>query len=160
KRLCEIEPHARWRAMAPPKALMSWSTGKDSAFALHEIRRTGAAQVVGLLTTVTSAFDRVSMHGVRTQLLDAQANALGLPCIKIEIPSPCSNPTYESEMRRALEQAASVGVSHVIFGDLFLRDLRAYREARLAEIGMQGLFPLWARDTKQLAYDMVGAGLR
>src|SRR5438132_6287838 len=111
---------------ARPNAILSWSTGKDSAFSLHEIQRSNQFEVVGLLTTVSSAFGRVSMHGVREELLDRQAEAVGLPCVKIQIPSPCPNDIYEREMRRALEQARDEGVTHVIFGDLFLEDLRAY----------------------------------
>jgi uncharacterized protein (TIGR00290 family) len=143
-----------------PKALVSWSTGKDSAYALHEIRRAQDLEIVGLLTTVSSVFARVSMHGVRECLLDQQADALGLPCRKVLIPSPCPNDIYEHKMRQALEQAKREGVTHVIFGDLFLEDIRSYREARLAEIGMKGTFPLWGRETKVLAREMVGSGLR
>jgi uncharacterized protein (TIGR00290 family) len=145
---------------ARPKALMSWSTGKDSAFALHEARRDGALEIVGLVTTVSSAFERVSMHGVREALLDAQADALGLPCRKVAIPSPCPNEVYEREMARALGEARSGGVTHVVFGDLFLADLRAWREQRLAEIGLACAFPLWQRGTAPLAREMIAAGLR
>src|SRR5580692_848260 len=146
----------------PPrtKAVMSWSTGKDSAFALHEILRGGEVEVVGLLTTVTSAFGRVSMHGVREALLDRQAEALGLPCWKVAIPSPCPNEVYEREMARVLHEVNRIGVTHVVFGDLFLEDLRRYREAKLAAIGMTALFPLWMRDTGALAREMIASGLR
>ncbi len=139
---------------------MSWSTGKDSAWALHEARRAGEVEIVGLLTTVTSAFGRVSMHGVREALLDAQAAALGLPCRKVAIPSPCPNEVYEREMSRALAEARAAGVTHVVFGDLYLADLRAWREARMAEVGMTCSFPLWQRPTDALARDMIGGGLR
>jgi uncharacterized protein (TIGR00290 family) len=139
---------------------MSWSTGKDSAFALHEILRAGEVEVVGLLTTVTSAFGRVSMHGVREALLDRQAKALGLPCWKVPIPSPCPNEVYEREMARVLDEVNRIGVTHVVFGDLFLEDLRRYREAKLAAIGMTALFPLWMRDTGALAREMIASGLR
>jgi uncharacterized protein (TIGR00290 family) len=142
------------------KAIMSWSTGKDSAFALHEARRSGEVDVVGLLTTVTQAFGRVSMHGVREALLDRQAEALGLPCWKVPIPSPCPNEVYEKEMARVLAEVFSLGVDRVIFGDLFLEDLRRYREAKLREIGMSAVFPLWMRDTTALAREMIEAGLR
>jgi diphthamide synthase (EF-2-diphthine--ammonia ligase) len=138
-----------------PKAVMSWSSGKDSAFALHEIRQKGEVEVVGLLTTVTSAFGRVSMHGVREALLDRQAEALGLPSWKVPIPSPCPNEIYEREMARVLVELRRLGVNHVVFGDLFLEDLRRYREARLAELGMSAVFPLWMRDTAALAKEMV-----
>lgn len=144
----------------PPRAIVSWSSGKDSAYALHEIRRTGAFDVVGLLTTVTDEFARVSMHGVREALLDRQAAAVGLPCEKIRIPSPCPNEVYERAMAATLAQWRGDGVHHVIFGDLFLADLRAYREARLAEVGMHGVFPLWHRPTRALAEEMIAAGLR
>ncbi len=142
-----------------PKAIASWSSGKDSAFALHQIRATEAFELVGVLTTVTAAFHRVSMHGVREELLDAQAAALGFPCHKIYIPSPCPNTVYEREMTRALTQVKSDGVTHVLFGDLFLQDIRSYREKQLAELGLHGVFPLWMRDTTLLAREMLGAGI-
>jgi len=139
---------------------MSWSTGKDSAFALHEARRSGEVEIVGLLTTVTATFGRVSMHGVRDALLDRQAEALGLPCWKVPIPSPCPNEVYEREMAHVLAEVGRLGVDRVVFGDLFLEDLRRYREAKLREIGMSAVFPLWMRDTTTLAQDMIEAGLR
>jgi uncharacterized protein (TIGR00290 family) len=139
---------------------MSWSTGKDSAFALHEARRAGEVEIVGILTTVTAAFGRVSMHGVREELLDRQAEALGLPCWKVPIPSPCPNEVYEREMGRVLAEIQRGGVRHVVFGDLFLEDLRRYREAKLATAGMTALFPIWMRDTTTLARDMIASGLR
>jgi uncharacterized protein (TIGR00290 family) len=139
---------------------MSWSTGKDSAFALHEARRSSEVEIVGLLTTVSRAFGRVSMHGVREALLDRQAEALGLPCWKVPIPSPCPNEVYEREMARVLAEVGSLGVDRVVFGDLFLEDLRRYREAKLGEIGMSAVFPLWMRNTTALARDMIEAGLR
>jgi uncharacterized protein (TIGR00290 family) len=143
-----------------PKALMSWSTGKDSAFALHEVRRLGEIEIAGIMTTVTTAFGRVSMHGVRESLLDQQARALHLPCWKISIPAPCPNDVYELEMGRVLDQARMDGVTHVIFGDLFLEDLRTWREAKLAGVGMVGIFPLWKHDTTALAAEMIASGLR
>ncbi len=142
------------------KALVAWSTGKDSAWALHEVRRAGALDVVGLLTTVTSEFERVSMHAVRERLLDLQAASLGLPCCKVRIPWPCPNERYETEMARALAEARTEGVTHVVFGDLFLADVRAYREARLAGSGIEPVFPLWGRDTSRLAREMLDGGLR
>jgi uncharacterized protein (TIGR00290 family) len=143
-----------------PKALVAWSSGKDSAWALHEVRREGALDVVGLLTTVTSEFGRVSMHAVREELLDRQAAALGLPCRKVRIPWPCPNATYEAEMARALAEAREGGVTHVIFGDLFLEDVRAYRVEKLAGTGLEPVFPLWGRDTARLAREMIAGGLR
>jgi uncharacterized protein (TIGR00290 family) len=143
-----------------PKAVVSWSSGKDSALALHEVQRTGDVEVVGTLTTVTSAFERVSMHGVRESLLDRQTEALGLRGWKVPIPSPCPNDVYEREMARVLGEIRQLGVSAVVFGDLFLQDIRRYREARLAEVGMQGLFPLWGRRTDRLAREMIDVGIR
>jgi uncharacterized protein (TIGR00290 family) len=139
---------------------MSWSSGKDSAFALHEVLRSREVEIVGLLTTMTAAFGRVSMHGVREALLDRQAEALGLPCRKILIPAPCPNEVYEREMAVALAEAREVGVSHVVFGDLFLEDLRTYREGKLAAVGMTGVFPLWMRGTAALANEMIASGLQ
>jgi len=143
-----------------PKIIVSWSSGKDSAFALHEIRSANAYEVVGVLTTVTAAFGRVSMHGVREELLDAQIASLGLSCCKIYIPSPCPNSVYEREMAAVLTEAKRNGVTHVLFGDLFLQDIRAYRERQLAGLGLQGVFPLWMRDTAQLARQMLDAGVQ
>jgi uncharacterized protein (TIGR00290 family) len=146
--------------MARPKALVSWSSGKDSAWALHAVRRQGELEVVGLLTTVTAEFARVSMHGVREELLDRQAAALHLPCTKLRLPWPCSNEIYEREMGEALAAASASGVTHVVFGDLFLQDIRAYREAKLAGTGLSPVFPLWQRDTRALAREMLDGGLR
>ncbi|MFN4088829.1 MAG: ATP-binding protein [Alphaproteobacteria bacterium] len=145
--------------MPAPVAWVSWSSGKDSAFALHEAVRLGLARVAGLLTTVNEVHDRVAMHGVRSALLDRQAAALGLPCVRVPLPYPCTNAVYEERMAEACARIRAEGVEHMIFGDLFLADLRAYREARLAEAGMRGLFPLWGRDTARLARDMIAAGV-
>ncbi|MBZ0146181.1 MAG: adenine nucleotide alpha hydrolase [Pseudorhodoplanes sp.] len=142
-----------------PKALIAWSSGKDSAFALHEVRCAGNYEIVAALTTVIDTFSRVSMHGVREELLRVQLDAAGLPSIVVRIPFPCSNEIYEREMAAALAQAKSDGVRHVIFGDLFLADLRAYREEKLAAIGMTGVFPLWLRPTDKLAQEMIDAGV-
>src|ERR1700716_1827483 len=142
-----------------PKAIVSWSSGKDSAFALQQIRATEAFELVGILTTVTTAFHRVSMHGVREELLDAQATSLGLPCQKIYIPSPCPHLVYERELARVLTGMKCEGVTHVLFGDLFLQDIRSYREKQLADLGLQGVFPLWMRDTARLAREMLDAGI-
>jgi uncharacterized protein (TIGR00290 family) len=146
--------------VARPKALVAWSSGKDSAWALHEVRREGALEVVGLTTTVTSEFGRVSMHAVREGLLDRQAAALGLPCRKVRIPWPCPNAVYEEEMGKVVRAAVAEGVTRVVFGDLLLEDVRAYREATLAGTGMEPVFPLWRRDTAALARDMIEGGLR
>jgi uncharacterized protein (TIGR00290 family) len=150
----------RSAADPPPKAWLSWSSGKDAAYALHVVRSSGNFEVVRLLTTVTDAFGRVSMHGVRESLLDAQAAAVGLPLEKVRIPYPCPNETYEREMSRVLAAAAAEGVRHVIFGDLFLEEVRAYREDRLRPLGFQPVFPLWGRNTAELAREMVRVGVR
>ncbi len=142
-----------------PRAVVSWSSGKDSAFALHEVRARGDLEVVGLLTTVTEAFGRVSMHGVRESLLDQQAAATGLPLYKVAIPSPCPNEVYERAMATMVGRLRSEGVSRMVFGDLFLEDIRAYRESKLKGTGMDPVFPLWGRPTDRLAEEMIDAGL-
>jgi uncharacterized protein (TIGR00290 family) len=142
------------------RALVAWSSGKDAAWALHQVRRAGEVEVVGLLTTVTDPFARVSMHAVREELLDRQAAALGLPCRKVRIPWPCPDHRYEQEMGRALAEASAAGITRVVFGDLFLADVRAYREARLQGTGITPLFPLWGRETAGLARELVEGGLR
>lgn len=145
--------------MTRPKAIVSWSSGKDSAFAVTAVQRAGELELVGALTTITSAFGRVAMHGVRDALLDRQLAELGLPCRKVAIPSPCPNDVYERELVAALRAAQAEGVTHVVFGDLFLADIRAYRERLLAPLGITPVFPLWLRDTRELAHDMVNAGI-
>jgi uncharacterized protein (TIGR00290 family) len=143
----------------PPRAFMSWSSGKDSAFALHEARRLGLADIVGVLTTVNEKYDRVAMHGVRASLLDRQIAALGLPAIKINIPSPCTNEIYEARMAETCAAIKTQGVDHIVFGDLYLEDIRAYREEKLAPLGMTAIFPLWQRPTRALAEAMIASGL-
>ena len=142
------------------KALIAWSSGKDSAWALHEARRSGDYDVVGGLTTVTDTFARVSMHGVREALLLSQLDAAGLEPIIVRIPYPCPNETYEREMAAAIAAAKARGVSHMIFGDLFLEDVRAYRERQLAGTGITPVFPLWQRPTAALAREMIAAGVQ
>jgi uncharacterized protein (TIGR00290 family) len=144
---------------ALPKALISWSSGKDSAFALHEVLRTGEVEVVGALTTVTETFGRVSIHGVRQEILRAQLDAAGLVPHLIKIPYPCPNEIYEARLGEAMTQAVRGGVTQIIFGDLFLADIRAYREQKLAGTGITPLFPLWQRPTPALAREMIAAGL-
>lgn len=117
------------------------------------------ADVVGVLTTITEEYDRVAMHGVRSTVLDAQIEALGLPCIKVEIPPGCRNEVYEARMAEAIATIKSRGVRHMIFGDLFLEDIRAYRERQLASAEMHGIFPLWKRDTRNLANEMIESGM-
>jgi uncharacterized protein (TIGR00290 family) len=142
------------------RALLAWSSGKDSAWTLHVLRRNPEVHIVGLLTTVNQAFDRVAMHAVRRELLAAQAAAVGLPLTTVEIPYPCSNEQYETAMGAAMETARRSGVAAVAFGDLFLEDVRRYREDRLRGSGITPLFPIWGTPTDVLARDMVAAGLR
>jgi len=142
-----------------PRALIAWSSGKDSAWALHEARRAGGYEIVGALTTVTDAFRRVSMHGVREQLLIAQCEAAALEPIVVRIPYPCTNEIYERAMAAAMQDAKARGVTHVIFGDLFLEDVRAYREAKLKDVGITPVFPIWLRPTDVLAREMIAAGV-
>jgi len=141
------------------KALIAWSSGKDSAWALHEARRAGDFEIVGALTTVTAAFGRVSMHGVREALLREQLDAAGLPPVIVHIPFPCPNEIYERKMAEAMVNAKASGVTHMIFGDLFLEDVRAYRERHLEGTGITPVFPVWGRPTPALAREMIIAGL-
>ncbi len=145
-----------------PKVLLSWSSGKDSAWALHVLRQRGDVEVVGLLTTLNEAFGRVAMHGVRAELLEAQAQATGLPLWSVPLSWPCSNDEYETRMRAVVEKARSAGVTAFAFGDLFLADIRAYRERQLAGTGIEPLFPIWGTpdDTPALARSMIAAGFR
>jgi uncharacterized protein (TIGR00290 family) len=143
----------------PPKAFVSWSSGKDSAFALCEARRLGLAEVAGVVTTVNEVYDRVAMHGVRSELLDRQIAALQVPIIKVLIPSPCTNEVYEARMADACAAIKASGVRHIIFGDLFLEDIRAYRERTLDVLGITPIFPLWGRNTRRLAAEMIDSGL-
>ena len=141
-----------------PKALISWSSGKDSAYALHAVRRAGEFDVVGALTTVTETFGRVSIHGVRQEILLAQCEAAGLPPRIVPIPYPCPNEVYEARLGAAVASAAQDGITHIIFGDLFLRDIRTYREQKLAGTGITPVFPLWERPTLPLAQAMIADG--
>lgn len=145
--------------MTRPKALLSWSTGKDSAFSLAVLREQAEVDVVGLVSTINAAADRVAMHGVRRELLLRQADAVGLPVHEVNIPWPCSNVQYEAAMSAVITAAREQGVSRMAFGDLFLADIRAYREAKLQGSGLEPMFPLWGRDTTTLAHDMLGAGI-
>src|SRR5580704_3727116 len=146
-------------AGARPKAWLAWSSGKDSAWALHVVRQHGEFDVVALLTTVNQTYSRVAMHAVRESLVEMQAAAAALPLIKVPIPSTCTNEIYEQAMGLAMARARAEDVWHVIFGDLFLEDIRAYRERQLAGCGMTPVFPLWRRDTRQLADEMLAHGL-
>jgi uncharacterized protein (TIGR00290 family) len=146
--------------MAVEKALFTWSGGKDSALALHDLVRSGAWEVVSLLTTVTEEFDRISMHGVRRSLLEEQARSLGMPLEIVYLPRSATNEEFEERMRARLEGFRTRGVRFVAFGDIFLEDLRAYREKNLSAVGMGALFPLWKRDTRDLARSFVDLGFR
>jgi uncharacterized protein (TIGR00290 family) len=141
------------------KALIAWSSGKDSAWALYEVRRSGDFEIIGALITATEPFNRVSMHGVRDELVRMQVEAAGLRPIVVHIPFPCSNEVYERKMAAAMKAARASGVTHVIFGDLFLEDVRKYRERQLAGTGIAPAFPLWGRDTSVLAREMIDAGV-
>src|SRR6478752_6103987 len=142
------------------RTLLSWSSGKDSAWALHLLRRASELEVVGLLTTVNQVADRVAMHAVRSELLREQAEAVGLPLHPVPIPSPCSNAEYEAAMTQAVARAKSDGISVMAFGDLFLEDIRRYRVEKLAGTGITPAFPVWGIPTAELAREMIGAGLR
>ena len=146
--------------MTRARVLLAWSSGKDSAFALHVLRERDDVEVVGLLTTVNETHDRVAMHAVRRTLLEAQAAAAGLPLTLVRIPHPCSDVAYEAAMGRALEEARASGVVGVAFGDLFLEDIRRYREEKMTGTGLRPLFPLWGRPTAGLAREMLEAGLK
>lgn len=141
------------------RVLLSWSSGKDAAWSLHTLRQTDDVEVVGLLTTFNEAVNRVAMHAVRRDIVDAQARAAGLPLWPVFIPSPCPNEVYEQQMRVAMARAAAEGITHVAFGDLFLEDVRRYREERMTGTGLEPLFPLWGKPTAQLAREMLDGGL-
>ena len=142
------------------KVIVSWSGGKDSALALYEILKTGRYEVLELLTTVTQDYDRISIHGVRRVLLEQQANALGFPLEKMLISKGTSDAEYESILLKALNRHKTNGVFSVVFGDLFLEDVKKYREGILSKIGMKGFFPLWKRDTRQLARMFIDLGFK
>jgi len=147
--------------VAPPRrAILAWSSGKDSAYALHLVRQQVELEVVALLTTIDADRQRVAMHGVPEVLLDRQAAAAGLPLRKIRIPNPCPNAIYEQAMGAAMADAKADGVEVVVFGDLFLADIRTYREAMLRPTGLEPTFPLWHRDTATLADEMLRSGMR
>jgi uncharacterized protein (TIGR00290 family) len=142
------------------KILLSWSSGKDSAWALHVLNRTHPGRVAALLTTINSAVDRVALHGVRRTLVEGQAAAAGLPLWRVPIPHPCPNEIYEAAMKEACARAVDEGFTHVAFGDLFLEDVRRYREERLANTGLTPLFPVWGLPTRDLAREMIASGVR
>ena len=142
------------------KVLLSWSSGKDSAWALHVLRQQGEYEVGGLLTTINSTFDRVAMHSTRRELVAMQAESAGLPLITVPLPWPCSNQDYEAAWLGACDQAAEDGFSAIAFGDLFLQDIRTYREKQLQGTGLEPIFPIWGRATDKLAHGMIEAGLK
>lgn len=146
--------------MSKEKVLLSWSSGKDSAWTLHVLRSRQELEVVGLLTTINQQFERVAMHAVRVELLRAQAAAAGLPLHEVGIPWPCSNEQYEAAMSAAVQRARADGVTVMAFGDLFLEDIRQYREQKLSGSGIRPIFPLWQLPTRELAHAMQSAGLR
>lgn len=145
-----------------PKALLSWSSGKDSAWALHVLRQRGEVEVVGLVTTFNEAFGRVAMHGVRAELVHAQARAAKLPLWSVLLPWPCTNAVYEERMQAIFQRARAEGIAAMAFGDLYLEDIRAYRERQLSGTALAPIFPLWGTpaDTPRLARTMLAAGLR
>ena len=142
------------------RALLSWSSGKDSAWMLHVLRQQNELELLGLLTTVNREFNRVAMHGTRFELLEAQAEAAGLPLTAVPLPWPCSNTDYEAIMRKTCAQAVAQGAEVIAFGDLFLRDIRAYREKQLEGSGLTSVFPLWEAPTRALAQEMISGGLK
>jgi uncharacterized protein (TIGR00290 family) len=153
-------PGIETQCEGPMRTLLSWSTGKDSAWSLHVLRQRPDVEVVGLFTTVNAAFDRVAMHAVRRKLLEAQAEAAGLPLHVIEIPWPCPNEAYEAALGAFVAAQKAQGIAAMAFGDLFLEDIRAYREAKLEGSGIAPLFPLWGRETGALAREMIAGGLQ
>lgn len=142
------------------KTLVSWSSGKDSAWMLHVLKQDPSVEIGGLLTTMNDRFDRVAMHAVRRLLLEKQARAAGIPLWTVPLPWPCPNEEYEARMRTAVAEAVAQGFTHVAFGDLFLEDVRRYREERLADSGLTPLFPIWGIPTDRLATEMIDGGLR
>ena len=144
----------------PEPILFCWSGGKDSAMALHTLLGQKQYQVAALLTTVTEGYERISMHGVRCELLRQQARLIGLPLHEVRIPPNCSNAIYEARMEEALATHSANGVRTVAFGDIFLEDLRAYREKNLAGVGMTAIFPIWKRDTRELIQYFQAQGFR
>lgn len=142
------------------RILLSWSSGKDSAWSLHVLRQRGEYEIAGLLTTFNESANRVAMHAVRRELVEQQAVATGLPLWPVDLPWPCSNEQYESLMSEACAKAVCAGIEGIAFGDLFLEDVRAYREKQLAGTGIEPIFPLWRMPTQKLAREMIGSGLR
>lgn len=145
---------------APKRVLLSWSSGKDSAWALHLLRQRDDVEVVALVTSFNEEFGRVAMHAVRRELVVAQAERAALPLWQVALPRPCTNAEYEARMAEAWQRAAAAGVDQVAFGDLYLEDIRAYRERQLEGTGLEAIFPLWLLPTGKLAQEMLAAGVR
>ncbi len=150
----------RSRESAMKRVLLSWSSGKDSAWSLHVLRQRGEYEVAGLLTTFNEAAGRVAMHAVRRELVELQAAAAGLPLWAVPLPWPCANEQYESLMAEACAKAAAAGIEGIAFGDLFLEDVRSYREKQMRNTGLQPVFPLWGQPTRDLAKQMIASGVR
>lgn len=144
----------------PEKIILAWSGGKDSSLALYKLREAGEYEVAGLLTTVTGEYERISMHGVRRSLLERQAHALGLPLILVTLPRQCTNADYAARMEAAMAGLRDGGIRKVAFGDIYLADIRRYREENLAQAGMEAVFPLWGRDTGELAREFISLGFQ
>ena len=142
------------------RVIFSWSSGKDSAYALHQLLNDPSCEVVSLITSITSGYDRISMHGIRTKLLEEQAKQIGLPLYKIPIPKNCSNEDYEKAMEKAMTHFLEQGIKTVAFGDIFLKDVKEYRIKQLAKVGMNAIFPLWGKNTKKLSHDFIKAGFK
>jgi uncharacterized protein (TIGR00290 family) len=142
------------------RTLLSWSSGKDSAWSLHLLRQQNEYEIVGLLTTFNRAANRVAMHGVRRSLVEAQAKAAGVPLWDVDLPSPCSNADYEIIMKETCKSAVQEGIDYIAFGDLFLSDIRAYRQKQLEKTGLQPIFPVWGMPTRELAVSMIESGVR
>ncbi len=145
---------------SPAPTLVSWSSGKDSGWSLYLLQKNPTYEVAGLLTTLNSAFDRVAMHSTRREVLEAQAEAAGLPLAIVPLPWPCCNEDYEAAMRAACDTAIASGIEAIAFGDLFLEDIRRYREERLSGSGLTPVFPVWGLDTQKLLREMIGAGVK
>ncbi len=142
------------------RTLLSWSSGKDSAWALHVLRQQPDIELIGLFTTVNQEFERVAMHAVRTELLKQQAKAIGLPMYLVHIPYPCTNAHYEETMHKFTIRMKEMKVECVAFGDLFLKDIRTYREEKMADTDIKPIFPLWGLSTSELCHEMIDAGLK
>ncbi|MBO3767864.1 MAG: diphthine--ammonia ligase [Thermoproteota archaeon] len=146
--------------MKKEKVLVSWSGGKDSAFALYEIQRNGDYEIAALFSTITKDYDRITMHGVRRVLLEEQAKAIGIPVHEVFIPKKVSNEEYNSIMEKEMMEAKKNGISSVVFGDIFLEDVRKYREENLSKVSMRGIFPLWKRGSRELVTDFINLGFK